>query len=490
MHVSSERRAFLAFRVTFGGCALAAWQTLFPADALANGRMPSAHQLVFSPGDPTFVVMETTFGLLISKDGGSTFDWVCEASIGYGTRAAIDPSVGLTPGHILAGLPQGLAESVDQGCSWSLALGDPVIDLVVRPDDPHTALALTSSLSTVGDAGENLYTTRVLATHDDGAHWTQQGASIDPRVQVETIEVARSDPNRIYIGGATSEPDPEGGVQRAAVVLASTDGGTSYTASTIALSGLFEASQGAAFVSGTDPTNADRVYVRIGDLVVDRLVVSDDGAATFRTTYQGNGPLLGFALASDGSKVFVGGPRDGVLVARAGGSDASVELQFVMQSRATVSCLAWSAGTLYACMGEPQNAFLQQLGESSDDGATFAPRFFFSCMSGPLSCPGGAVVSTCSGGLDLVRASIGVCPDAGSVADAGPDDAGGVGDATVLPDTGTDAAGISGDDAGAGSPQPRRPTASCGCNTGTAEGTAGVALLVLAAGAMARRGRA
>ncbi len=76
-------------------------------------------------------------------------------------------------------------------------------------DNPHTALALTSKFTgSVGDAGENLYSTHVLVSHDDGSNWTRQGVDIEPSVLVETIEVARSDPNRIYVGGATRQATP------------------------------------------------------------------------------------------------------------------------------------------------------------------------------------------------------------------------------------------------------------------------------------------
>src|SRR5260370_4280248 len=129
-------------------------------------------------------------------------------------------------------------------------------------------------------------------------------------------------------------------MERVAVVLASTDGGASYAQSTITLTAPYETNQGAAFVSAVDPTNPDRLYIRIGDISVDRLLVSDDGAATFRTAYQGLGNLLGFALSSDGSKVFVGGPADGVAFASTAPTDSAGALQFTQQSKGPVVCRA------------------------------------------------------------------------------------------------------------------------------------------------------
>jgi hypothetical protein len=426
----------------------------------ANGRMAAGHQLVVSPTDPALLVMETTFGLLVSHDTGRTFGWVCESAVGYGDGGAQDPSIGVTPKFILAGMRQGLSLSSDQGCSWRLAASDPVIDLVVRRDDPHTALALATQYNGVGDAGENLFTTTVLVTHDDGASWNRQGALIDPAVEVETIDVAPSDPNRIYIGGARRRATADGGVERVAVVLASTDGGAAYAQSPIALASPYETNQGAAFVSAVDPKNPDRLYVRIGDISVDRLLVSDDGAATFRTAYQGTGNLLGFALSSDGAKVFVGGSVDGVAFASATPTDSGVALQFVQQSKVRISCLSWIGGALYACMGEPAHPFVPQLGVSTDDGVTFAPMFPFACTAGALRCPGDTLGSQCSAGLPQLRASIGSCDGGVTVSDAG----------VSPPDAASDAGNVA---------SPSEPARSCHCGAAGATRSGGLWAVVL-----------
>jgi MYXO-CTERM domain-containing protein len=383
----------------------------------------------------------------------------------------------MTQKAILAGVQQGLSVSTDRACSWRFAVTDPVVDVVVRRDDSRSALAITSKFAGVGDAGENLHDTHVLATHDDGATWATQGVAIDPEVQVETIDVAPGDSSRIYVGGARTRIGADGGPERVGVVLVSHNGGASYGEGTIPLLAPFEPSRGAAFVSAVDPTNADRVYVRIGDLIADRLLVSDDGAATFRTVFQGRGPLLGFALSSDG-------PRDGVHLAAAGAADSGAGPSFAQQSTAAVSCLTWVNGALYACMGEPQNTYLQQLGLSTDDGASFAPRFYFGCLPGPLVCPGCGVDTACSPGLALLRASLGVC-DGGiptppaCVVDS---DAGGASDAGVPPlldaeapvDSGTAAP------ADAGSPPPPPSNKSCGCGSASGESAGAGALAATA----------
>ncbi len=383
-----------AMRAVPTASAAALCLSLSSADlAHANGRMPAGHQLVVSPSDPSFFVLETTLGLFVSHDRCKTFGWVCEDFIGYGEGGnQEDAAIALTATAVIAGTPEGLAVSQDQACSWSLASDQPVVDVVVSPSDPHTAMALTSKYTGVGDAGENLYATRILVTHDDGTTWAPLGGALPAQIQVETIELATSDPNRVYLGGAGRQVAANGGIERVAIVLVSTDGGSKFAQSTIPLVPPYEPGHGTAFVSGVDPTNADRVYVRIGDGVVDRLLVSDDGGGRFRTLYQGVGPLTAFALSSDGSTVFVGGSGDGLEVAPAYPLDAGTALMFRKGYEDTYSCLTWTDGTLYACMGEPQNMFLQRVATSSEDGTCFVPVFDFACLSGPLACPGGALV--------------------------------------------------------------------------------------------------
>jgi MYXO-CTERM domain-containing protein len=441
------------------------------SDAQANGRLPAAHQLVVSPTDPNLFVLEATFGVFTSRDMGATFGWICEPAIGYPSNVAWDPSIGITASSILASIPAGVSVSADQGCSWQVTLPGHFIDIVVRRDDPHSALALASTYSGRTDAGGNAFLTQVFATHDDGATWAQQGASIDSDVQVETIEVAPRDPNTIYIGGARTSLGADGSLTTTGIVFVSTNGGASYNSTSIALQEPQE-SESSAFVSAVDPTDPQRVYVRISQSAssLDRLIVSDDGAATFRTAYQARGALPGFALSSDGSKVFVGDSVSGVLLASPPPVGSGAPFSFAQRSPAVVACLTWAGGSLYACTGEPQHPNLKELGVSTDDGLTFSQKFIFGCFSGPLSCPSGAVASTCSAGLGSLHALIGACPDGGSSTDAGEPD-------SSVPNQ------DAGHDAGAEAPRLRSP--SCGCRAGEATGEVGglsvIALLVATA---------
>lgn len=50
-----------------------------PSMARANGRFPAAQQVVLGPGARSDVItLRTTFGPLVSRDGGRGFRWYCE----------------------------------------------------------------------------------------------------------------------------------------------------------------------------------------------------------------------------------------------------------------------------------------------------------------------------------------------------------------------------------------------------------------------------
>ncbi len=400
-------------------CALAAVTLVFAAPARANGRFPAANQLVVSKTSPSQMVLRTTFGILVSKDGGATWDWICEKAVGYGGTE--DPSMGITAaGTLLAGTFEGLVTSADKGCAWTFVPSplkqNVVVDLVVRPDAPASALVLTNKFKMAAndDAGTALFQSDIFASTDDGKTWSVLAPSLDPTILFETLEVAASDPQRLYLSGKRGSGTTESGV-----VLVSTDRGASWQEHPVPLLAAIES---APFISAVDPKNADRVYVRTKAAGGggSRLLVSDDGGTTFRAVLSFKGDMLGFALSEDGQKVYVGGPKDGLKTASA------AALTFAQTSTIAVQCLTASGGTLYACSNEVSGFIL---GASRDDGATFTPVLHLYGVRGPLACADGTSQAQCVADWPPLRDSLGSGPtDAGS--DAADGGAGGGGGAS------------------------------------------------------------
>jgi hypothetical protein len=181
------------------------------APAAANGRFPAAGQLVVNPTDPAHLVLRATYGILQSEDAGGSWRWVCETAVGFG--GIEDPAMAVTAGGtILAGIFSGLSVSHDRACSWDFIGGvlqdQYVIDVTVEPVVPSRALAVTSSGSQSG------FHVVLTETTDSGKTWQQAGVAVDPAFLALTVEVAPSNPDRVYLSGVHTVPMAVAAIQR------------------------------------------------------------------------------------------------------------------------------------------------------------------------------------------------------------------------------------------------------------------------------------
>ncbi|HET7538871.1 MAG TPA: hypothetical protein VFK05_03340 [Polyangiaceae bacterium] len=433
--------------------AIFVWAAIFSLlcgsrNAYANGRYPKADQLVIAPDDARLLTARTTFGLLLSRDSGQNWDWVCERAIGY--SGVQDPMIGLMAnGTIIASLSEGIARSTDRGCNWAFSdaplNGSPVIDLSVRKAAPNQAVAL------VWDAQQIGYSSRILASEDNGRSFRAHGSPIDPTVLVTTLDSAAGDPHRLYASGTRSVD----GV-RAALLFTSDDDGEHWSEYPLPFDPKLE--QG-VYIAAVDPEDPDTVYLRTSSASVSRLLVTHDAGKRVSEVYSGS--LLAFALSTDGKQLYFGG-EDGLYAGLASA------MTFAKRASLRVLCLAATADTLYACSDE-HSGFT--VGASSDDGFKFQPLLHLKTVRGPLACS----AAECESDWPLVRAQLGIplpsdpgaAGQAGS--DAGPSAAGRAGNAE------NDGA------AGGSSTLPQlRPAGSCALGSARAQGALAATLLGLA----------
>lgn len=479
------RPVFLA--AAAAACVLAA----APA-ASANGRFPASNALLFSPSNSQLVILRTTFGILPSYDYGTTWTWLCEDALGLGPIAIEDPNLGLTKTNaLIAGLSLGLEVSPDTGCSWTTVggplAGQLVKDIVVRPDTPDTILAVTSTYGPdAGADGGAGYAQAVFSSTNDGAQWNPIG-TIDPSATVTTIEVAASDPQRIYVSTFRGE-----NAQRTTSIFVSTNGGQSFTEH---LTPFDPTTEAAVYIAAVDPNDADLIYVRSEGS--SRLFVSNDGAQTFTVAFSLQDQMEGFALSQDGSKVYLGGPNTGLYLA------SSADLQFKQVSSIHVQCLATHGANLWACSDEP-SGFIA--GVSQDDGTSFTPKLHLTTIAGPKSCPpnttSGQICTTTDYDASVpynpfgsLCTSFGACYDA-----AGPvqpltlacDEAGACGPSASGSSSGGGSGGSSSGESASGgdggTPPAEGKSGGCGCSVVGGGGAAG-ALFGLGLAAIAARRR-
>jgi photosystem II stability/assembly factor-like uncharacterized protein len=364
--------------------------------ARANGRFPASSSVVFDPHDPKTIYVRATFGVLVTRDGGDSWRWICERAIGFsGTE---DPTYVVTPkGTIVGGTFSGAAVSRDNGCTFAFAGGPRThlfSDLAMRADGE--ILGVISVYKQAGDKG-SLYDNRVMSSKDDAETFTSVSATLDPTLLIESLEVAASDPARLYLTAVRGEGDT-----RTAAFLVSVDGGMSWAEK------KFDLLRGetAPFIANVDPKRADRVYVRTAGAVdaQTRLLVTDDAGKTWKKVLDSSSPLLGFALSEDGSQVFAGN-REGMWIAK--GESLSVS----RGSSSEVQCLGVMpglAGGLWACSTEKSGFFV---GLSKNAGQTFDPKLHLEELKGPIDCPAeSSVAKECTAEWPKIRRELGL-PD-------------------------------------------------------------------------------
>lgn len=372
----------------------AALLALISAVALAHGALPRTLSAVQAPERPDTWWVPTTFGGLITRDRGATWDWVCEEAIGYGAnqRPAFQLSAS---GAAFATSLKGLYVSRDEGCTWA----------------PVPAFEATGA-SDVQRVGTTLFVTTarypatngVFRSSDDGRSFTPTQAS-SPTLFFTSLRSAPSRPQRLVVGAWWFEPT-------ATMALAiSDDGGDTFTTTDVTARAPFA---GQLVVHAIDPVRPERFFASVVRSEAPRdavLLRTDDGGATFTQVLASAEPFNSLVFAADGSVYAASGDR----LLRAPDAAAPFVLLSSPQRNA---CVARAGEALLVC-GVPE---LDGFALATGAGQPFRGTLRWSGIRGPLACPAGSTVNTvCEPLWPVVQASFPIeLPDAGAPeADAG-----------------------------------------------------------------------
>jgi len=359
---------------------------LLPRQALATMRFPAGRAILFDPRDPKTVYVPATIGVLVSRDGGDSWRWICGRAIGM--QADDEPRWVVTPkGTLVGATSAGVAVSRDGGCTFGFSGGPNahvLSDLVLRKDGEIVGIG---SIPQPGLVHDN----HLVVSKDDARSFVVEGGPFDSTLHLESLAVAESDPARLYVVGVRGEGDA-----RSAAFLVSSDRGMSWTERKLELA----RGESGAVIAAVDAKDANRVWVRttaFGD-VTTRLLLTTDAGKSWKKVFEAPS-FVGFALAPDGATIFAGS-REGLA------SSPTGTFAFTKGSQAEIQCLAHSGTALWACSTDRGGFFV---GVSRNDGKSFDAKLHLDEIKGPLECPAESpVAKRCAAEWPKLRSALGL----------------------------------------------------------------------------------
>jgi hypothetical protein len=341
----------------------------------ANGRPPVTNGVFFQPNDNQSLYVRSTFGLLISHDGGCSFRWTCEQNIGYG--GPFDPAYAIAAdGTLFATTFTGLRVSRDHGCSFTTATAE------LPADAPGRIADMWVDAVDIGPTGEIWVATAdsvkpndVLRSTDGGVTFVSRGMSL-PMMWWKSVVVAPSDAMHVYVAGYQVANTPP-----TAQVLSTIDAGQHWTPASLA--GVQLAGTPIVTIAAVAPTDPQQVYiVSVGaNGMGDRLYRSTDGGASFQQVLATALPIINVVIRDPMTVFAVIG--SGSFRSDDGGASFGAAV-----TSPKLSCLGKRPdGTLVGCAANWDPDFMA-VGRS-DDTSQWQTIFRFIELDGPLSCPAG-----------------------------------------------------------------------------------------------------
>lgn len=352
-------------------------------EALANGRPPASVSIA-SRKNGRDILVATTFGVLLSKDDGCSFQWLCEQSIGYG--GTFDPKYAIgDDGTIYATTFEGLRVSRDGGCTFSTATAG------LPANDPGALDKIWVDAIDLAPNGDVWLATAESGRYNDVYRSRDQARTFQPMglhsaaIWWKSIKVSHADPQRMYVAGyQIAGAAPDGGqMPPTAHLRRSDDAGATWRA--MPLAGVALAATPVLHVMAIDPGNPDVLYLRSTAAVPpsgDKLYRSADGGETWAEVMSLSEPILGVSLRGGGALVAAG----------SGGAFTSTDGKTftAVPDAPHLACVDERGdGSVLACGANWEPDFFAAA--SSADGRDWKKLVRFAEMTGPLECPEGTV---------------------------------------------------------------------------------------------------
>jgi photosystem II stability/assembly factor-like uncharacterized protein len=305
---------------------------LLGGQALANGRAPATSTINFRPGMESHIVGGMTFGVVISKDGGATWTWVCEDAVGYG--GMYDPDYALTAnGALFATTFDGLRVNRD-GCVYEASVLSPPQSLNFFSAVEVAANGAIYAASVDGNDG------KIYRSTDDGESFPVSAEPGQPNDWWQSLESAPSNPSVVYLAGyrlAAGQP-------KQFLLFRSSDAGVSFQP--LPVDDIATMPNSTIEIAGISATDPDRVYARVvlaDNSVSYALYRSTNGGQSWQKINELPGPIS-FVVRRNGDLV-LGTQLLGSFVSRDNGDTWQP-----LEDAPHISCLTEnSAGEVWAC---------------------------------------------------------------------------------------------------------------------------------------------
>ncbi|MEO8699310.1 MAG: sialidase family protein [Kofleriaceae bacterium] len=346
--------------------------------ASANGRPPRTNGVYFRPGDAHSIFVRSTFGLLVSRDDGCSFRWVCEKAIGYGGE--FDPKYAVAAdGTIFATTFEGLRLSRDGGCSWETATAG------AKPGDPGNISDIWIDALDISPTGEIWVATAESAKPNDVYSSTDNGVTFRPRglhsptIWWKSVKVAKANPMRIYLAGYQVS-----GRKPGAHLMRSNDGGITWAE--LALAPMKFGATPIVLVAAVDPKQPDTLLVTSlgSNGKGDQLYRSTTGGYAFTEVLVSEDTLRDVVFAADGS-VYAA-----ALTGTYRSTDNGATFQ-VLAGSPQLDCINQrSDGSLVGCGANWDRDFKAAVATTTPgDPTAWSKLFRFVDLAGPLTCAAG-----------------------------------------------------------------------------------------------------
>jgi hypothetical protein len=458
------------------GCAL----LLRTAPARADGAFPNSETIVTPDASPHEILLTTNFGIVRSVDDGTTWTWACEQQ---GNLNATVYQLGPPPLNRifavafdgLTAMTTHLAYSDDSSCGWStsggMLEGTSVRDEFPDPTNANRVLAITG---VAVDGGSPI--NKVVESTDGGATFGTLRYTGNPGDTITGLEIARSAPSTIYLTVTVKN-----GTALAPVLLQSTDGGTTWMRHD--LSAMLAPGTRSISLISIDPTNPQKVFLRVGAGQDEGVAVTTDGGATVTTPLAFPGGIVTAYTRMASGTIIVGGAigLDNVVFRS---TDGGASFQQLPNPPQTMRALSSRGTTLYAVANNEVDTYA--VGISADQGMTWQQFLTYDQITAIAGCLHDQCQTDCLARAGMNQWPADMCSATAPTSDGGT--AGTAGGGTGGGGT-TGAGGSSGSAGSGGAPVDGGPPGgggASGCHCAAGPGTppgawrwAGAAILAL-----------